>query len=277
LKHGLTATASLPAVLGGDLVRDYYCRLCAEWRPTTFTQEFFVLELARHAVGLLRAEEIEHAVLCRGARGAPGLGLTEQEDEDLLEAALAGAGTSDALEKIARYRRAHERAYLRSLTALREARALAGTEKEKSSRPRSHVFDCEEACEAYLMARLNADGPRCPRCAGTTGKWIASRKVWQCRSCRRQLGIRTTTIMEKSRLGLLVWFRTIEAVLGNPSSSTAELSAVTGIRRQGTVRRMASQVRQAMNSPERTALLAGLDRVFGESAHHPAEISDPKK
>jgi hypothetical protein len=277
LKHGLAATTLLPAVLNRHLVQEYYCRLCAEWRPTTPNQEFFVLELARHAVALVRAEEMEHAVLCRGARGAPGLGLTDGDEEDLLEAALAGAGTSDALEKIARYRRAHERAYLRSLTALREAKALAGAEKEKSSRQRCHVFDCEEACEAYLIARLNADGPQCPRCAGTAGKWIASRKVWQCRGCRRQLGVRTATIMEKSRLGLLAWFRTIEAVLGNPSLSTTELSAASGIRREGTVRRMASQIREAMNSPQRSVLLAGLDQVFGVPARHPAEISVPKK
>jgi hypothetical protein len=79
--------------------------------------------------------------------------------------------------------------------------------------------------------------------------------------------------MERSRLGLLVWFRAIEAVLSSPSASTADLIEATGIRREGTVRRMAGQIRQAMNSSQWSVLLVGLDRVFGAPACDPAEPS----
>ena len=43
--------------------------------------------------------------------------------------------------------------------------------------------------------------------------------------------------------------------------------------RAGTVRRMATRIRQAMNCPERSALLAGLDRLLGAANDSPAEPS----
>ena len=83
----------------------------------------------------------------------------------------------------------------------------------------------------------------------------------QCRKCQRQTGIRAGTVMEKSRLGLLPWFRAIKALMDNFKSSTAQLTAVTGIRRDGTVRRMARKIRGAMESTKMSSRLAGLDRV----------------
>ncbi len=271
VKHGLAAKTLLPEILDRDLVREGYRRLGEEWQPDTPTEEFFVREMARHEAALERIQAMEHAVLCRGARSASTFEFGDEGDSDSVDAALAGAATSDALDRIARYRKPHERAYLKSLKALREAKASAKAENDKSPRESRPAFGSEQECEAYLAARLSGDAAHCPRCAGKSGKWLASRKVWQCRSCKRQTGIRVTTVMERSRVALLAWFRAIETLLNNPAASTAELAAATDIRREATVRHVARQVRQAMNSSQRSSLLAGLDRVLGVSAHGRAE------
>lgn len=138
---------------------------------------------------------------------------------------------------------------------------------------RRRLFDSEASCEAYLVARFLADGSPCPHCAGSSGKWIATRNVWQCCKCRKQVSVRADTVMARSRLKLLTWFLVIETLLQNPAASTAELATASGIRRAGTVRRMATRIRQAMNCPERSALLAGLDRLLGAANDSPAEPS----
>ena len=277
IKHGLSAKVLLPEILGEETVSRCYERLQEEWRPSTATQRFLVREMARHEGALERAEEMEAAVLRRGARGAPRVAFGEANENDLLDATLAGAGTSDALERIARYRKSHERAYLRSLNSLREAKASAATADRKAAQQNQRQFSSESECEAYLVARLVSKAFVCPDCQGVKGIWISSRNVWQCRTCRRQSGIRATTVMERSRVGLLSWFCAIEALLKDPMMSTMELSVVTGIRRHGTVRRMAGKIRRAMDSPQRSDLLARLDQVFHVSASCSAEPSVRRK
>ncbi len=63
----------------------------------------------------------------------------------------------------------------------------------------------------------------------------------------------------------------------NPSASMADLVAVTKIGRQGTIRKMLGKIRQAMNSPDRSRLLAGLDLVFTDGNGESAEIGVPRK
>ena len=274
VKHGLTATALLPEVLGEEIVRQAHDRLLEEWQPTTATQRHFVREMARHEAALDRTEKMEAAVLRRGARGAPRVRFETASEDDSSDAVLAGAGTSDALERIARYRKSHERAYIRSLKALLETKQAAN---QSSSQQESRRFLSESECEAYLVARFVSKAFVCPHCQGGKGIWISSRKVWQCHACRCQSGIRATTVMERSRVGLLGWFCAIEALLKDPTVSTTELSVATGIRRHGTVRRMAGKIRRAMDSSQRSDLLAGLDQVFRVSAAHSAEPSVRRK
>lgn len=274
IKHGLTAGELLPAVMGHEVIEHAYERLLEEWQPSTATQRYLVREMARHEAALERAEEIEAAVLRRGARGAPRIAFGEACEDDLSDALLAGAGTSDALDRIARYRKSHERAYLRSLRALMDAKAMAA--KQPVSHQGRRRFSSESECEAYLVARLADGGFRCPNCSGNTGKWIASRKTWQCRGCRRQVGIRVTTVMERSRVGLLAWFRAVETLLESPSASTAEISAAIGVRREGTVRRIARKIRQATSSAQRSVLLAGLDQVFGAEVCAEQDVCENK-
>jgi hypothetical protein len=68
--------------------------------------------------------------------------------------------------------------------------------------------------------------------------------------------------MEGSQVSLLSWFRAIESEITNPRASVVEIAAATEVRRQGTIRVMLMKIRQALGSPHRTRLLAGLDQVL---------------
>jgi hypothetical protein len=117
----------LPEILGHEFVARHKDRLSAEWRPSTATQEILVGELARHAGALALIEQCEAAVLRTGARGVLSLAShPDPEDQSCVDAILAGAVTSEAIDRLTRYRRAHEKGWHAALLRLREAKAAEG-------------------------------------------------------------------------------------------------------------------------------------------------------
>jgi hypothetical protein len=68
--------------------------------------------------------------------------------------------------------------------------------------------------------------------------------------------------MQSSRLPLQLWFALIRLLIEDPARTPAALAAATGHQRRGTLRRVSQKVRDALRSPRKTELLAGLDKVF---------------
>src|ERR1700722_19957573 len=112
--HGLTARKYLPEILGPKLLESHRHRFREEWQPATPTQVFLVEELARHAAALERATPIEEAVLRTSARGLSSIADTDGDDtaHDYVLAAACGTETVD---RVTRYRRAREKAFLSAL------------------------------------------------------------------------------------------------------------------------------------------------------------------
>jgi hypothetical protein len=270
IKHGLTAKTLFPNTLQDrEFLVEHHARLVKFWNPQTPTDHFFVRELARHETALQKAEEMEAAILRHSGKKASSIVFADQaeqySDEEMADALLATAGASDALVRITRYRRAHERGFHKCLNALRQNddSTVNDIDRETSDERRSFATDAE--CEAYLLARIADSGYCCKKCQGSSGNWVASRRVWQCRSCRRQNSIRVGTVMERSHLPLHVWFGAIQALLRDRDCSNAKLVEITEINRTATVRRIARRIRSAIDSPNASKLLAGLDRVLGEN------------
>ena len=157
-KHGLTAGRQLSEILDAELVQRRYAALRQEWLPATPTQDLFVRDMARHQAALERVEQIELAVLRRGAAIPLNMGLDLGQGDEPLDASLAAAGTSDGIERISRYRRQHERALLRDLAALREVKTLAQPRPMKAIPPRQ-PFCSEEDCKTYLRERARRGIP----------------------------------------------------------------------------------------------------------------------
>jgi hypothetical protein len=62
-KHGLTATTLLPAILGPENLEEHLRQLREEWQPQTPTQDFLIIELARHSKGLFVELELHNRPL----------------------------------------------------------------------------------------------------------------------------------------------------------------------------------------------------------------------
>ncbi len=255
IQHGLTASTLLPDVLQHDQVDTITERLREEWLPETPTEEYLIREAARHQAVLGKIELMENSVLRRGARAALLLNESEHTSE-LFDIALAGAGTSDAVQRISRYRRTHERAVLRSLDALR---ALRESRRASESRAPSKVSALSEAaCERWLAERLVARFV-CPKCSGRAAIYLVKAKAVQCRGCRAQIGLRSGTVMAGSRLPLATWFNAIRALSKDRETSTDSLAGLVRISRIATVRLIRKRILSELCSKESSELLAGLD------------------
>jgi transposase-like protein len=255
--HGLTATKYLPAILGPELLERHRQRLLAEWQPSTPTLACLVEEMARHAAALERATPIEEAVLRTSARGLSAISDSEGDEDARADRVLAAACGTELIDKVTRYRRAHEKGFLSALARLLELRAISDAVSLPAAC--SPLRFTENTCLRYLKRYHDREKARCPSCGGADGKWLAGREQWQCRQCRRQVSARSGTILARSPLSLRTWFTAIAAILQDRQISTKELCHVAEIRREKTVRAMARRIRRAIDSPEAERLLAGLD------------------
>lgn len=274
VRHGLSSQTLLADILGRGAIESAYDALVCEWRPTSLTEHTLLREMARHQVALERIEQMEEATLRRGALGGAGLLLstmTDPSDEEERDAVLASAGTADAVEKISRYRRPHEKGYYRSLATLEALRAARACRERKTDPhqtpakvplPATSKFQTECDCEAYLHRRFLDGRITCLECGDTGGKYIPSRKSWRCRKCQREVSLRAGTIMAGSHVELLSWFHAIEWLSRARTSSVKDLRTVTSIQRDGTLRRMVREIQKAFDSTESDSMLAGLAAFF---------------
>jgi hypothetical protein len=269
--NGRLNADGVPAVLHDDLVRRWQQDLLAEYRPIGPTERVLVSQLARHAAGCERWEAGGGAVGRQLARflpnccGAPGEHEHEHERENATaDSVLAAVATADVTDRCERHSRAHARAFLKTLSTLMELQA-ARRERERSVRRIPPGFVDEAACEEYLADRFRTGAARCP-CGSTAGYLVPSRKCWECRSCKRQLGYRIGTLMARSPLPLRPWFEAIRLLLWQPELGAAELAGRIGVSRLTTVRGMMQRIQAALESERAAEELAGLAEHFAVGA-----------
>jgi len=259
--HGLSATTLLPQILGADVIERHSLQLRAEWQPATPTEEILVDEMARHAAALERASAIEIAVLRCGAAAmaqldaaaCTGQTLGAEGDELLLAAAM----NQDNIDRLTRYRRAHEKAWHHALQRLRELRLTARPKPTACVPPTPFPFT-DEACAAYLRDRFGSPDYRCGRCGHAAGYVLASRDRRQCANCHHQAGLRDGTVMEGSHLSFSVWFTLVWQLLHRPDTSRDELAHISGVARAATLHQLREKILAALAAADCAGLLFGL-------------------
>jgi hypothetical protein len=238
-------------------------QLLAELGPRSAIERFLIDEIARHAAMLEMGERAEAAVLRRGAielAAVRGDEIVDQED-DARESFLAAAVASDAIDKFSRYRRGHEKAVFSAIKTLREIGLLgpsASNPGAEASCPVPLRAWTENECEDWLRRRAAQGTLRCPGCRDSWAHWIESRRVLQCKQCRRQYGLRSGTVMARSPLPLAAWFAAVTQLLVQPDITAAELGRRAGMRRSATAQRVHAKIRAAMCSVDADQQLAGL-------------------
>lgn len=266
-RHGLTAKVIMPPALQGLSVGEFRQRLRHELAPATTIESVLVDEMARHAGMLEVAEAAEGAVLRHGASELASLTNSNAADRQSCEDGLLSAAVAtDALERLTRYRRMHERAFLAALDKLEEIRKPQ-TPGAESTAPETYAaitmeFCTETQCADFLKSRLQRSRWRCAHCGDRRGYWLDDRQRWQCGGCRRQYGLRWGTVMARSPLPLVTWFLAIGTILRTPDVTPAELAKKIGVKRQKTAGSMSRRIREALASSRAGELLAGLDRYY---------------
>lgn len=91
-------------------------------------------------------------------------------------------------------------------------------------------FDTEEDCENFLMKIRWSSGFCCPRCDFDNAYTVRTRRLLECSDCRMQVSLTAGTIMHKSKLPLLTWFRAIQLLIHDQKEySASSLAEILGI------------------------------------------------
>ena len=91
-----------------------------------------------------------------------------------------------------------------------------------------YFSDLDVATE-YVAGLRWPDGFVCPHCGGREYSYVSTRRLWKCKSCKKQSSVKVGTILEDSALGLDKWLPAIW-VAANPESgiSSHELARALG-------------------------------------------------
>lgn len=91
-----------------------------------------------------------------------------------------------------------------------------------------YFSDVDVATE-YVAGLRWPDGWVCPHCGGREYSYLSTRRLWKCRSCKKQSSVKVGTVFEGSALGLDKWLPAIW-VVANPENriSSHELARALG-------------------------------------------------
>lgn len=120
----------------------------------------------------------------------------------------------------------------------------------------AHFADPDRALFAFVALRWPT-GVWCPRCGMPDPSFISTRRIWKCKSCRRQFSAKVGTVMEDSPLGLDKWMTGIWLVANAKNGiSSHEIGRALGIT-QKSAWFMAHRIRHAL-------MMGSFDKLDGE-------------
>jgi len=95
-------------------------------------------------------------------------------------------------------------------------------------------------------------GPECPRCRSKRLSFLATRMIWKCLECKKQLSVKVGTILEDSAVPLEKWLTTIWLLSNSRTGiSSDQLAHVLGVK-QRTACLMLHRIRYAMHKQPET-------------------------
>lgn len=91
-------------------------------------------------------------------------------------------------------------------------------------------FSDLDVANGYVAKLRWPDGPVCPRCDGREHSFISTRRLWKCKTCKRQFSVKLGTIFEDSPLGLDKWLPAIWLAANSKNGiSSHELARALGV------------------------------------------------
>src|SRR5690349_21308187 len=91
-------------------------------------------------------------------------------------------------------------------------------------------FSDPDTTIAYVAKLRWPEGPICPRCEGREHSYLKTRRLWKCKSCKRQFSVKVGTIFEDSAIPLDKWMVAIWLIANSKNGiSSHELGRALGI------------------------------------------------
>ena len=126
-------------------------------------------------------------------------------------------------------------------------------------------YGTEEQCRERLFDSRWPDGFACPKCGNKEYFDVASRNLYQCKSCRYQASVTAETIMDKTKTPLRKWFLAFYFMSEDKRGISAlSLKGKIKVAYQ-TAWSMCQKIRRAMGERDETYKLSGvieLDEAF---------------
>lgn len=127
-------------------------------------------------------------------------------------------------------------------------------------------FPTEQACWDYLVKMRWPDGVKCLNCADSKLDFIQTRKIFECRQCRKQIYITAGTAFHRSRIALRKWFWAIYFMATSKKGvSMLYLQKQLGLGAYRTAWLMGHKIREAMIQRDASYTLGGtveVDEIF---------------
>lgn len=70
-------------------------------------------------------------------------------------------------------------------------------------------FTDEHSCRMHFKEKRDQQGVICHRCQGTNHYWLKNKWSYQRKSCNARISLRSGTIMERSKLSFMIWYKTL--------------------------------------------------------------------
>jgi transposase-like protein len=94
----------------------------------------------------------------------------------------------------------------------------------------TRFFSDPDRTVEYVASLRWPDGPVCPRCDGREHSFLRTRRLWKCKSCKRQFSVKVGTIFEDSAIPLDKWMIAIWLIANSKNGiSSHELGRALGI------------------------------------------------
>jgi transposase-like protein len=139
-------------------------------------------------------------------------------------------------------------------------------------------FGDPDRAHAFVVALRFPNGPACPRvgCGSANVGYISTRRMWQCKDCKKQSSVKVGTIFEDSPIGFDKWLPAMWMIaVDRVGISSHELSRAIGVT-QKTAWLMLHRIRLAMREKALSPMLSGELRsgrdVRGRQLPHALEV-----
>lgn len=93
------------------------------------------------------------------------------------------------------------------------------------------LFSTPQACHDFMVSvRWKGEPVACPRCGCVEVGFVRTRRIWNCRGCRKQFSVKVGTIFEDSPLPLSTWLPAVWLVTNAKNGiSSCELARALGV------------------------------------------------